>query len=169
MKKSLLILLIVVLAQHSKAQMYRERQTENIAFGGFISDIGGGGRIGYNYLFGNGLFIAPQIFGEWGRPFQASFSSYGADLGLGYSPFWLSTKMIFNLKGAFTGMYDNLKGLNQRHSGFIYGVRGGAELEYYVSGQDISLTLFGSQAYLLKDTFGKSRWEIGLMLKFTLY
>lgn len=163
------ISIIFISVFQSNAQMYRSRESANVYFGGFFSDIGGGAKVGYSYLMGNGFFLSPAVFGEWGRPYQAKFSSFGADAGIGYSPFWFSNKAIFNLRLSATGMYDILSGLKKHESAFSYGAKGGAELEYYLIDESMTITLFGNQAYLLKNAFGNTRYEVGVMLKFTLY
>lgn len=170
MKKIILCFVLVASTLFVKAQMYWYKEYDKVLAGGAITGLGGLARAGYEKGIGEGVFLAPIVFAEWGRPYQSTYSSYGLELGLGYAPFYLGRRAIFFLRGGGVAAYDKLTGLKDKISKLGFGVKGGVELEYFFSAQNdqTSISIFGNQSYYLKSAFDKTRYEVGIQLKFTI-
>src|SRR5690606_41780772 len=149
---------LLLMPHLSKAQYARLETDRNVYGSIFLTDLGWGTKFGLNAPVRNSPFVVGgELYGEWGRPFQVSSSSYGGTFNVGVAPFFLGYNFNFLIKAGLTGVYDILNGLPESHRGFGYGLRGGAEAQYYIT-RDVALGVFGNQSYLFKGYLGKKRY-----------
>lgn len=171
MKKSIFILALLLFTLAVNAQQLWYKSNHKASLGGFVSDIGLGTKAGYSYANGKQIAYNINAFGDFGRPYQGKFQSYGVDAGVGYSPFWLSNSYMIFFNVALTGAYDNFQASQtKKYNGMSFGAKGGAELEYFLKFFDdnVSINFFANQAYYFKSDYGKLRYDAGIGLKFKL-
>lgn len=132
--------------------------------------VGTMGSIAYLRNFADAAYLQLKGNGEVGRMYNFRYTHAGLDLMVFYNPFYLSDFFQFNAGAGLTLGYENVRGVSKEKSngiGFMAGVKGGAQLEAFISDQ-LSFFLSANQAWLVKKSLGSSYYEVGVGIRIFL-
>lgn len=164
-----LLLLITISPLKVVAQDVHKLGVSAIDLGFSKSDVGFIGSAAYNYNIGDNSYLKIRGYAEFGRLYNVKYTQIGGDAMVYYNPFYLSDFLQVNPGIGLTVGYENIKGVNKENKniGFLAGVKGGLDIEAFLSDQ-IGFFAFGNQAILLKKSIGKYQYDIGIGIRIFL-
>lgn len=177
MKKLLIITFLVIAAVSSKAQfggktgmgsVWHYPGQIGVELGIKRSPIGWLYAVsGSQYLQSNS-YVKASIFYDQGNFERVKYQSTGISAIYFYSPYSIQETVFFNIGLGVTGNHDKVSNFYQKPvTGFNYGLIGGVEVEASIADY-LMIIGSGTQRYLKKDAYGRSRFEIGLGIKYLI-
>lgn len=170
--KPILILFVIILLTFSlnaTGQVHR-LGTKAVDFSAGRSGVGYVGLIGYDINFADPAYFKIRGYGEFGRLYNIKYSNVGADFMAYLNPFYVNEFFQFNIGAGLTFGFENVKGVSEKNKpnvGFMAGIKGGVDVEAFLSDQ-VGFFLFADQSFMLKKSLGKNIYDLGIGLRIFL-